>query len=72
MPVVNRLSINSNNDVEHCEMLGNRKTKNDKNNDTFRNYASSVGFTVVVQHEEGTVLGRGDHNHSNRSCGQNK
>ena len=74
MPTVNRPPINPSNDDEHYEALVNRQTRNDKIYDTSRRYASfSLGSTVVVQWEDGgpcthgTVVGRGDHNHSNRS-----
>ena len=73
MPIVNRPLINSNND-EHYKALVNRQTKNDKNNDTFRNYVSfSIGSTVVFQCDDGgpwtpgTVVGRGDDACNNRS-----
>ena len=74
MPINHSLPINSNNDDGHYEALVIRQTRNDKNLDTSRNYDSfSIGCTVVVQWEKselwtyGTVVGRGDHNHSNRS-----
>ena len=48
--------------------------KNDKNLDTYRNYTSiPIGPTVLVQQEDGgpwthgTVVGKGDHYHGNRS-----
>ena len=51
--------------------LVNRKTKNDKNYDTSRSYASfSLGSNVAVKCKDGgpctysTMVGRGDHNHS--------
>ena len=48
--MVNRQLINSNNDDEHYEVLVNRQTKNDKNYDTSRSFASfSLGSTVAVQ-----------------------
>ena len=75
LPIVNRLPINTNNEDEHYDMLVNRQTKNDKNNITFRNYASfSIGSTVAVHCRyggpwtHGKDVGRGDHNHNNRSC----
>ena len=62
-------------DDEHYEALVNRQTRNDKIYDTFRKYVSfSLGFTVVVQQEDGglltyiIVVEKGNHNHSNRSC----
>ena len=52
-------------------MLVTRQTRNDKNYVTSRNYDSfSIGSTVAVQWEDdgpqtqGSVVGRGDHNHS--------
>ena len=54
MPIVNRPPINSINGDEHYEALVKRQTKNNKNNDTLRNYASfSMGSTVVAQYEGG-------------------
>ena len=74
MPIINRPLVNSSNDNEHYEVLVKRQTKNDKNHDTSRIYASfPLGSTVVVQWEDGglqthgTVVGRPDHNHNNRS-----
>ena len=74
MPIINRLPINTNKDDEHYEALVTRETRNDKNYDTTRSYDSfPIGSTVVVQQEDdrpwthGTVVGRGDHNHNNRS-----
>ena len=74
IPIINILPVNSNNDDEHYEALVTRQTRNDKNYDTSRSYDSfSVVSTVVVQWEDGglwthgTVVGRGDHNHGNRS-----
>ena len=66
MPIVNRLPINSNDDDEHYKVLIHRPTK------IMRSYASfSLGSTIVVQQDgepwtHGTVIGRCDHNHSNR------
>ena len=75
MPIVNRLLINPNNEDEHYEVLATRQTRNCKNYDTTRSYDPfSIGSTVVVQQGDdglctyGTVVGRGDHNHNNRSC----
>ena len=74
MSIINRALIGLNNDDEHYEALIKRQTKNDKNHDTFRRYASiSMGSTVVVQHEDGgswthgTVESKGNHNHNDRS-----
>ena len=63
------------NDEERYEALINRQAKNDKKYDTAINYnLFSIGSTVVVVQQEdggswthGTVVGRGDHNHNNRS-----
>ena len=67
------MPINSNNDDKHYEALVTRQTRNNKNYGTSRSYYSfSIWSTVVVQQEDGgplihgTVVGRGDHNHSNR------
>ena len=74
MPIINRLQINSNNVDEHNEVLVSRQTRNDKNYNTSRSCASfPIGSTVVVQWEAGglwthePVVGRHDHNYSNRS-----
>ena len=79
MPIVNRPVINSNNsdqhkDDQHYEAVVKRQTKDDKNHDTFRNYASfPLGSTVVVQCKDGgqwthdTVVGTADYNLNNRS-----
>ena len=54
MPIINRLPINIDSDEEHYEVLANRQTKNDKNYDTARNYASlSIGSIVLDQQEDG-------------------
>ena len=72
MSIINRLPINRNNDDKHYEALISEQTRNDKNYDISRSYASfSIWCTVVVQWESGgpwthgTVVGRGDHSHSN-------
>ena len=74
MPIINRPSIGSNNDDEHYEALIMRQEKNHKNHDSPRKYASIlIGSTVVVQCEgggpwtHGTVEGKVDHNHNDRS-----
>ena len=74
MPIIERLPINSENDDEHHEAFVNRQGKNDKKYNTARNYdLFSIGSTVAVQQEDGgpwthgTVVGRGDHIHNNRS-----
>ena len=54
MPIANRPLINSSNNDEHYKGIVNRQTKNDKKNNTFRNYASfSIGSTVAVWYEDG-------------------
>ena len=74
MPIINRLPINLDNDNEHYEALVNRQAKSYKKYDTARNYdLFSIGYTVAVQQGDGgpwthgTVIGRGDHKHINRS-----
>ena len=74
MSIVNRLPISLNNDDEHYKLLVERQTKNDRNHDNSRNYTFiPVGSTAPVQWEDGdrwthdTIIGKGDHNHSNRS-----
>ena len=71
MPIISILPIPSSNNNEHYEVLVTRQTRNNKNYVTSRNYDSfSIGSTVAVQWEDGgpqthgTVVGRGDHNHS--------
>ena len=50
IPIINRPPANSNNNKEQYEALVKRQTKNDKNDDTSRNYASfPLGYIVVVQ-----------------------
>ena len=66
MAIVNRPPINSNNDHEHYDVLVNRQTKMIRT-------SFSLGSTVVAHQKDGgpwipgTVVGRGDHNHSYRS-----
>ena len=74
MLVINRLPIGIDNDDEHHKMIIERQTKNDKDKDTSKNFVSlPTGSTVLVQHEDGglwthgTIEGKGDHNHHNRS-----
>ena len=68
MPVVNRLLIGSDNDEEHHNVLINRQGRNDKDNDTSKIFNQfSIGYTVAVQHEDGTIKEKGDDNHHNRS-----
>ena len=74
MTIINRLPIKSDNDDEHYEAFINRQAKNDRKYDTARNYdLFSIGSTVAVQQEDGgpcthgTVVGRGNHKHNNKS-----
>ena len=74
MPIINRQLVGRDNGEEYYEVLIKRQTKDDKNQGTLRNYVSiPIGSTVVVQHEDGglcihgTVEGKGDHNHHDRS-----
>ena len=74
MPILTRLPFNSNDKEVHYEALINGQTKNDKNHDTPRNNAFFlIGSTVVVQHYDGgpwthgTIVGKGDDSHNNRS-----
>ena len=49
MPIINRLTINLDNDDEHYEALLNGQAKNDKKYDTARNYGLfSIGSSVAV------------------------
>ena len=73
--IINRLLVSSNNDYDHYDVLVKREMKNDKNHDTYRNYASiPIGSTVAVHQVDGgplthgTVVGKGDLNHNNRCC----
>ena len=74
MPIINTFLINSNNGDEQYEALVTRQTRNYKNYDTSQSYDSiSIASTAAVHQENGglwtygTVIGRGDDNHSNRS-----
>ena len=74
MPIIIRPAGNVNDDEEHFEALVNRQTKCYKNQGTPRNYVFVPTWsTVVIQHEDGglwthgTVEGKGDHNHHERS-----
>ena len=54
MPKINMLLINLHNNVEHSEVLINRQAQFYKKCETARNYdLFSIGFTVVVQWEDG-------------------
>ena len=53
MPIISRPLVGRYKDEEHYEALVKRQTKDDKNQDTPRNYVSiPMGSTVVVQHED--------------------
>ena len=74
MPVIDIKPISVDNDDEHHKKLTYRQGKNDPNNDTSQVFVSiPIGSTVGVQWEDGgpwthgTIVGRGDHNHYNRS-----
>ena len=74
MPVINRPLTCRDNDEEHYEALIKRQTKDDKHQGTPRNYVSiPIGSTVAVKQEDGgpwthgTVEGKGDHDHHDRS-----
>ena len=69
-----RQPINIDNDDEHHKNLMHRQGINDQDNDTSKIFMSiAIGSTVVVQWEDGglwtfgTVVGKGDYNHHNRS-----
>ena len=71
---MSRLLIDVNTYEECYEGLVNRQTKDDKNQGIPRNYVFiPTGSTVAVQHEDGglwtngTVEGKGNHNHHDRS-----
>ena len=71
---MSRPPIGKNNDEEHCEAIVNRQTKDDKVQGIPRNYVSiPTGSTVAVQLEDGELLthgtleGKDDHNHHERS-----
>ena len=74
MPIISRPPIGVNNDEEYYEVLVNRKTEDNKNQGTPRNYISILtGFTIVVQREDGgpwthgPIEGKSDNNHNERS-----
>ena len=74
MPVLDRKPASVDNDDEHHKILMYRQGKNDPNNDTSQAFVSiPIGSTVAVQWEDGgpwthgTIVGKGDHNHHNRS-----
>ena len=75
MPIINRISKNSDNIDDHYKAVVKRQIRNDKNYYAVRDYdLFSIGSTVVVQQEDdglwihSTIVGIGDHNHNNRSC----
>ena len=74
--MINRWLVTSKNDddADHYEALFKRQTKDNKNKDTFINYASFlIGSAIADQCRDGepwthcTVVGRGDYNHNKRS-----
>ena len=74
MPVMDRQPINIDNDDKHHKNLMHRQAKSDQDSDTSKNFMSiPIGSTVAVQQEDGglwthsTVVGKGNHNHHNRS-----
>ena len=74
MSIISRLPVGINNYEEHYAALVNRQMKDGKNQGTPRNYVSiPTGSTAAVQCEggglwiHGTVEGKGDHNHHERS-----
>ena len=74
MPVIDRKPVSVDNDDELHKKLTHRQGKNDPNNDTLQVFVSiPIGSTVVVQQEDGglwthgTIVGKGDHHHHNRS-----
>ena len=74
MSVIDRRPISIDNDDEHHKNLMHRQGKNYPNNDASKIFVFiSKGSTVVVQWEDGgpwthgTIVGKGDHNHHNRS-----
>ena len=74
MSIISRPPVGVNNDEEHYEALVNRQTKDDKSQGTPRKYVSILtGYTIAVQSEDGgpwthgTVEGKADHNHHERS-----
>ena len=74
MPIINRIPINPDKDDDHCKVLVRRQIRNDMNYDTARKYdLFLIGSTVAVLQEDGgpwtqgTIVGRSNHNHNNRS-----
>ena len=73
MPIPFTLLLNSNKDEEYYETLIYRQ-KNDQDQNTSRNYTFiPIRSTVVVQHKDcglwshGTIVGKDNHKHNNRS-----
>ena len=74
MLVMNRATINANNNDNHYEALVERPEKADRNYDTPRNYYSLlIGYNLVSQQEDGRSQTHGDiihkdgHNHNDQS-----
>ena len=74
MPVISRPLVGIDSDDEHHKVIIKRQTKNEKDKDTSKNFVPlPTGSTVAVECEDGglwihgTIEGKGDHNHRNRS-----
>ena len=74
MPLIDRKPISMDNDDEHNKNLMHRQGKNGWHKDTSKIFTSiPMGSTVAVQWEDGglsthgTIIGKGNHNHHNRS-----
>ena len=74
MPIIIRPLVGIDNDEEHHEAIIKRQSKNDKEKHKSKYFVSiPIGSTVVVQEENwgpwthGTIEGRGDQNHHDRS-----
>ena len=74
MPIISGPLVDRDNDEEYYEVLVKRQRQNDKKQGTPRNYVSiPIGSTVAVQQKvgglwtHGTVEGKGDHNHHDKS-----
>ena len=70
MPIINRIPISTDNDDEHHKPLVESQTKTDRKHDPARNYSIlPIMSTVAVKREDGnrwtqgTIVGKGDHNH---------
>ena len=72
MPVIDRKPTGRDDDEHHSKLI-NRHHKNNANNDASPVFAYiPIGSTVVVQQDgglwtHGTIVGKGDHNHHDRS-----